>query len=310
MSARRAPSTADISLAAKARESIDLLLSTMRGMRGRGDFSWVFEDIAAYDRLLQQHAHLALSDAQVLEIGYGPRPYRLIALVSAGIDAEGVDAEAPVLHGKAREFITAYRTNGIERVLKSFVRRALFDRPDRRRFSATLRDRGLVQRIEQARFHIGDAVDFQPAHRYDLIVSEDVFEHIPRASLTRLIPSMADWLRPGGLALIRPNIYTGITGGHALNWSRASFTRAAHRTVEPWDHLRRRQHQPNTYLNELTRQDYRELLSTAFEILDEQEALPELGREFFRGAVAHELREWSEEELFSNQVRMVLRRRP
>jgi trans-aconitate methyltransferase len=163
--------------------------------------------------------------------------------------------------------------------------------------------------IDVRRFQVGDAADFEPTRRYDLVFSEDVFEHIPRESLSVLVPKMARWLRPGGLALIRPNVYTGITGGHALDWSRQSFIQPSRRTVEPWDHLRGGHHRPNTYLNQLTRQEYRDIFSTAFTILDEEVALPGLGREFLTGSVARELDGWSDDELFSNQVRMVLRPR-
>ena len=105
-------------------------------------------------------------------------------------------------------------------------------------------------------------------------------------------------------------MFTGITGGHALGWTRHSFTTAGRaRTVEPWDHLRERRHRPNTYLNELTRAEYRSLFSSEFEILEEEVSLPDLGREFLHGPVARELESWPEEELFSNQVRMVLRAR-
>ena len=54
----------------------------------------------------------------------------------------------------------------------------------------------------------------------DLVCSEDVFEHIRLSSLERLVPRMAAWLAPHGIALIRPNVFTGITGGHLVEWSR------------------------------------------------------------------------------------------
>jgi SAM-dependent methyltransferase len=306
----RSPSTARIPLLAKARTSIELFRSHVRATRDGDDFAWVFDDIAAYDRLLGAHGAVTLDRARVLEIGYGARPFRLIALQSMGVDAEGVDAEAPVLDGKLREYLAAYRVNGFERLLKSIVRHVLFDSRERREFAAALRARGLKQTILRERYHVMDAAVFAPDHGYDLIVSEDVFEHIATPSLQALVANMAGWLRPGGIALIRPNIFTGITGGHALDWSRHSFeTPGLRRRTEPWDHLRSRRYAANTFLNELTRAQYRELLATEFEILDEEVSLPDLGREFLTGAAAAELAHFSDEELFSNQVRMVLRRR-
>ena len=306
--APRSPSTAALPLMRKTREGGRLFKSHWSATRGGDDFSWVYADIDAYRRLLARHGATRLEEARILEIGYGARPFRLIALQSMGIDAEGVDAEVPILDGRPAEFAAALRVNGFERMLKSTVRRAVFDSREHRQFTASLGSRGLVEAIDRARFHVADAAAFEPAGTYDLIISEDVFEHVSTDSLGALVPKMASWLAPGGIALIRPNIFTGITGGHALDWSRHSFTLPnPRRTTEAWDHLRSRRHSSNTHLNRLTRSQYRELFSSDFAILEEEVALPELGLEYLTGDVARELSEWPEEELFSNQVRMVLR---
>jgi hypothetical protein len=306
--AKHAPSTTDVSVARKVAESVSLFRFNLSDARASADFSWLFDDIGEYDRLLRQYANRPVADARVLEIGYGARPYRLITLVSMGVDADGVDAEVPVLRATAPEFASIYRTNGLERFLKSFVRHVVFDRRTWRRFEVALRGHGLEPMIEPDRFLVADAaqIDFPP--RYDLIISEDVFEHIPVESLRALVPRMTGWLRPGGIAAIRPNMYPGITGGHALDWSRVSFTRShQRRKTEPWDHLRHRRHEPNTYLNRLARREYRELFAEHFDLLEETVAQPDLGRPYLTGQVAQELAGWPDAELFSNQVRMVLR---
>jgi hypothetical protein len=306
--APRSPSTAAMPLLTKAREDFRLFCSHWSATRAGDDFSWVYEDVDSYRRLLSSYGTTRLEEARVLEIGYGARPFRLIALQSMGIDAEGVDAEVPILEGRPAEFMAALRVNGFERLLKSTVRRVLFDSREHRQFVASLGARGLAEAIDRDRFHVADAATFEPVRSYDLIISEDVFEHVATKSLSALIPKMASWLAPGGIALIRPNIFTGITGGHALDWSRHSFMLPnPRRTTEPWDHLLSSRHSSNTYLNRLTRRQYREYFSREFEILEEEVSLPDLGREFLTGDVARELSEWSEEELFSNQVRMVLR---
>jgi hypothetical protein len=81
------------------------------------------------------------------------------------------------------------------------------------------------------------------------------------------------------------------------------------RATEPWDHLRSERHHSNTYLNKFTRRQYGELFGTEFSILEEEVTQPGLGREFLKGAVARDLADWPDDELFSNQVRMVLRPR-
>jgi hypothetical protein len=307
VSSRRAPSTADVSLTDKARDSLSLLLSTRRRLAATQDFTGLFDDIEAYDQYLRRYANRELRDARVLEIGYGARPYRLMTLLSMGVNAEGIDAEVPILRGSPHEFAAIYRVNGAERLLKSSVRYALFDRRERRQLRETLRARGLEPKLDVARFHIGDATTFRPGGPYHLIFSEDVFEHIPVESLQQLTARMAGWLAPGGVALIRPNVFTGITGGHSLDWSRQSFEIGTDRRAEPWDHLRQNRHRANTFLNGLTLAQYRAIFSTSFAILEEDVALPGLGKEFLAGEVADELSDWPEEELFSNQVRFVLR---
>lgn len=308
--AKRAPSTARVSPREKAREHLALLRDKAGQLRAAPDFGWVFEDLAEYDALLQRHRGRRLAEARVLEIGYGARPYRLLAMLAEGIDASGVDAEVPLLDGSPAEFAAILRDNGAERLAKSLVRHVLFDRRERRALARELAARGATLRTPRERFEVADAAELRRAPgSVDLIVSEDVFEHIGKDSLRRLVPAMASWLSPGGLALIRPNVFTGITGGHLVEWNRRSFAVGRERRSEPWEHLRADRMKPNTHLNRLTRAQYRELFEPQFEILEEIVKLPDLGREFLTGTAAQELSGWSEEELFSNQVMFVLRPR-
>jgi SAM-dependent methyltransferase len=304
-----APSTADLTLREKASEAVALLRDYADRRRMAPEAPAALAEVDEYALLLERHGGRPLADARVLEIGYGARPWRLIAMRSMGVNATGVDAEVPILTGRPREYIDVYRRNGIERAAKSLLRRTLFDRRERRAFHDELRRRGLAERVDPEAFLVSDAADLDlPDDSLDLIVSEDVFEHVATGSLGRLVPAMARWLRPGGLALIRPNVFTGITGGHLVEWYRSSFERPGLvRRSEPWEHLRRRRFIANTHLNELTRSDYRSLFSTAFEILEERVRLPDLGREHLTPEVAADLSDWSEEELFSNQVLFVLR---
>jgi len=147
-----------------------------------------------------------------------------------------------------------------------------------------------------------------PDDHFDLIFSEDVFEHVTRTSLEALVPKMARWLKPDGLALIRPNIFTGILGGHLAEWGYPSVLDPTQRRKStPWEHLRARRFPPNTFLNEFRRSEYRELFSRAFAIVREEVLLPDLGREYLTDDVARELDAYPEEELFSNKVLFVLR---
>jgi SAM-dependent methyltransferase len=165
--------------------------------------------------------------------------------------------------------------------------------------------------VQPARFLVGDAVtyDYGP-EPIDLIYSEDVFEHIPPADVERLVARMATALAPGGIALIRPNIFTGITGSHLAEWYKDQVADNGPKRSEPWEHLRKARFSANTYLNRLPRSAYREIFNRHFEILEETVSHPGLGIQWFTPEVRQELSSWSEDELFSNQVQFVLRRRP
>ncbi len=281
--------------------------------RMRLPLSWdVFGDLERYGELLERYAGRSLRDARVLEIGYGPRPYRLIALRGMGVDVRGVDAEVPILRNRPAEYVAAYRRNGIERVAKSAVRRVLFDWREHQAFERALAARGQVPAVERERLMVADASTLELAPgSLDLIYSENVFEHIGVESLRVLVPKMARWLGPEGIALIRPNVFTGITGGHLVEWNRRSLMTGyrSHRRSRPWEHLLSDEFHTNTYLNRLHRRDYRALFATDFEILAEEVALPDLGREFLTPDLARALDEHGADELFSNEVRFVLRSR-
>jgi Methyltransferase domain len=300
------PSAAPVGPIGKVATSAQLLWGFVRGHRDPPE--WLFERLEQYDSLSREHLGRPLADLRTLEIGFGARPWALIALLGMGADAWGVDVEVPVLDGSRAELVDIYRANGLERALKSGVRSTLFDRREQRAMRAELVRRGWTRPAPRDRFIVADAAQLRwDDGDLDLIVSEDVLEHIPRDGLEQLVPAMARWLRADGLALVCPNVFTGITGGHQLDWNRFSFTRSdPRRRTPPWDHLRGRTSPANTYLNELTRADYRELLSPHFEIVEEIVKLPDLGREFL-AQTGTDLAAWPEDELFSNQVLFVLR---
>jgi hypothetical protein len=174
--------------------------------------------------------------------------------------------------------------------------------------------RGTSPALRSERLLVGDAAELDlPVGGFDLIVSEDVFEHVTPDALQQLVPKVAAWLKPSGLALIRPMIYTGIAGSHLVDWyphrvlsGQASGPGAP---TEPWEHLRQGRQRANTYLNQLTRAHYRALFGEYFVIEEERVRHPDLGRHLLTPRIAAELAEWSDDELFSNSVQFVLRPR-
>ncbi|MGO9455393.1 MAG: methyltransferase domain-containing protein [Candidatus Binataceae bacterium] len=269
-------------------------------------------DIEEYETLLHKYCGQSLSDSSVLEIGFGARPNRMFAMLGLGIDVIGIDIEKPLLRFGPQNIWSILRDNGVSRALKSAVRFSLCDVFERRQLRRSLYERGGNFCICEDRFLVLDAAQAQlPDESFDLIISEDVFEHLRPESLPELSHKMARWLKPGGLALIRPNIFTGITGGHLTEWfpQLVDDTRLV-RISKPWEHLRERRFDPTGYLNELTRNDFRSLFAKPFTILTEYPKYPDLGRQYLNDQVAAELRCYRDEELFSNQVMFVMTPRP
>jgi hypothetical protein len=308
---RKTASSSSMPLGQKSRELARILAIRLKGMFDRTTVDGVIADVVDYERQLVVHTGRGLRGARVLEIGYGARPLRLFAALAFGADITGIDLDAPMLAGSPSEIIEMWRLNGVERAIKSVIRFAFFDLLERRFLAEALRKRGLKLSVDRNRLLVGDAADLElPPVSFELVYSEDVFEHIPEHSIRRLLPKLAESLDPNGVGLIRPNIFAGITGGHLTEWlTRAEVNACRKRKAEPWEHLRKRRFMPTGYLNGLTRAQYRELFSEDFEILEEHVRYPNLGSQYLTADVAAELSGLGEEELFSNQVQFVLKPR-
>lgn len=305
-----APSTGDVGLRRKAREWHGFFEGHRRRAGDRRERGYV-ADVDEYAGLLREHGGRDLEQAEVLEIGFGPRAPRLAVLAAAGARPTGVDMEAPLLELTPAALWRIQRENGFERLAKSLARHLLFDPTARRNLRAAITRRYGPAALDYGRLEVGDAADLRLAERsLDLVVSEDVFEHVDAESLNRTLAGMRTWLKPDGLALIRPNVYTGISGGHLAEWSIESILDdpGAPRRSEPWEHLRRNRFPANTHLNRLSLADYRQAFAGhGFEILEERCRHPRLGASLLTAEARRELSTWPDEELFSNQVLFVLR---
>ena len=304
-------SSSSIPVGQKGRELARIFAMRLRGVFDRTTVDGVIADVVDYERQLIVHTGRGLRDARVLEIGYGARPLRLFAALAFGAEISGIDLDTPMLAGSPREIIAMWRRNGAERVIKSVIRFTLFDLLERRFLAQALQKRGLKLSVDRSRLLVGDAASLElPPVSFELVYSEDVFEHMPENSIRCLLPKLAGWLDRKGFCLIRPNIFAGITGGHLTDWfTPAEVNACRKRKAEPWEHLRKRRFMPTGYLNGLTRAQYRDLFSVDFEILEERVRYPNLGRQHLTEEIAGELSGFGEEELFSNQVQFVLKPR-
>lgn len=272
--------------------------------------NFLYKQREEYDRISQTHGAGPLSGLRAFEIGCGQRPYRLLNLLSEGIDVRGVELDRVVFRPTLGSFWENLRDNGAERALKTALRHLLFGKHEQagmeRIFGARL---DALIRDAESRIARGNAADeaLWPSGDLDFVYSEDVFEHIPKDDLERVCEILARRLSPNGVALIRPMVFTGIRGGHNVEWYNASEGKA--RRCPPWDHLLDRTHAANTYLNELWLADYRALLERHFDIVEETIANPNIGRWAMTPELRVRLSKYPEEELFSDRVRYILRRK-
>jgi hypothetical protein len=263
-----------------------------------------------YDTVSQSFGAGPLEGKSAFELGCGQRPLRLINLLARGADVRGVDLDKVVIRPRLTDFLTSLKENGAERALKTTARYLLFGRSEYRKVLEAIpgATESLLD-LAQARIVRGSAADpsIWPEEPVDFVYSEDVFEHIPKSDLQDVCRMLAARLSSNGVALIRPMVFTGIRGGHNAEWYEASEGRE--RACPPWDHLLDNKYPSNTYLNGLWLSEYRQLLETHFEILEETIANPAEGQWAMTPELRKRLSKFPDEELFSNRVRFLLRTR-
>jgi len=235
----------------------------------------------------------------------------LFRLIAGGVDVQALDLDRVVLDLSLRDIRESLADNGFERTIKTTLRYFLFDCFENRQLLCYLsRAAGREFVWPAGRIARGSAADpaTWPEGRFRFIYSEDVFEHIPRAVLPDVCWRIREHIEPDGVILVRPMIFTGIQGGHHVEWYDADTVLKPKKSA-PWDHLREHVHPSNTYLNGMTRAEYRQLFSNHFEIVEERVRRPCLAHELLTPELRAELAAWPEEELFSNQVAFLLRPR-
>jgi hypothetical protein len=301
-------SLVEVPLSSKLREAFKLA-SLHLGGKANVDFHSLDNCVDEYNAILSRYGRPSLRDSKVLDIGFGARPFRLVWLYSLGVNAWGADLDKPLLNLSLKSVLEIAEQNGIERALKSMVRYCISDGRQWQDMASEVRRRGRTFRIPEDRLVVADAGDtgfWAKVGHVDFVYSEDVFEHIRPETIEIIVEKMATALRPNGLALVRPMVFTGICGGHHLEWFPHTITETIGRRTEPWEHLRQNRFPANTYLNRLCRQDYVDLFAKHFRILENETMKVGLGKRFMTSEIRDELSQFSDDELFSNSVRFVL----
>lgn len=285
-------------------------------LSGGGSEIGPWKNLEEYRELLAKYREgdcRTLEGNRILEVGYGARPWRLLTLLSMGIDATGIDLDSPTLGASPARLLEVLKQNGVERFAKSLVRGLLFDTRDLRQLDHELRPRGAKLEYDSKRLLVGNAAnpDSFEENAFDFVFSEDVFEHIPEDQLRQVSKNISRWLRPGGIALIRPHVYTGIAGGHDPDFYPHNVVKGVSPKDRAWAHLWDTQFAVDTYLNKLRFKDYFSIFEVDFEILEVDTISRMCGEEYLTDELMAKLgTEYSKDELLMNQARFILRAKP
>ena len=210
----------------------------------------------------------------------------------------GIDLDVISQHLSVREYLKMFRNNGPIRTLKTLGRKALgYDRSLR----LELERQGLTGEGDPTLVVMDAAAMTFPDGSFNCVFSHSCFEHLSEPG--DVIRQVARVLRPGGLAYVDAHLYTSDSGCHDVR-----IFGGRREAIPPWSHLRpqyRHLVQPNSYLNEITLSQWRELFpahwpGVTFQLRPETDPA-------IRGALASlkadgELAEYQAEELLSVYV--------
>lgn len=278
------------------------------------DLSFLATDLKFYEDIYKRETGNDLHHARLVELGFGQRPLRLILLHSLGYNVRGIDLDQPLYEVNAKAIAALFKSNGTFRALKSLLRRMVFDRSEYQNLARfMLKQYGRKLAFDRNAMVAGDLADAAVWARagtpFDFIYSEDVFEHIPRETLPQVVSLMADAMSDNAVAIITPMIFTGIAGGHDLDWYPHRVDLADRRRGPAWGHLTGENKPGDTFLNRMSRKEFRELFAGRFDILQEDQIRGDLGRQYLTEERRLTLGAFDKGELFSNNVRFVLRKK-
>jgi hypothetical protein len=270
-------------------------------------------NIEEYRSLSKRYLKSSLKGLKIMEIGYGARPFRACAMYAQGTETYGIDLERPLLSGGIRNLFEIAKNNGVERAIKSLMRRVLYDSEERKAFEKAF-GCSFEDSLKSIRFVVGDASDPNAwsliPNDLDLIYSEDVFEHIPEAKLEGVLQCIKSHLHRDGLILIRPNIWTGITGGHFVEWYPTNANKKEKKRRPPWGHLMTGFGEPTVYLNKMPLKAYSELFSRHCETIEMRDDEYGLGADFLTDDILANIpTQISRDELLTNKPLFVMKLR-
>ena len=237
--------------------------------------------------------NISLSNKRILDVGCGKSYWLTLLLHSYGADVSGIDSENVESGFHFQKYLNIYRQNGIERSLRTFVWDRVYAKPY---YNALAEASSFPISFDRVDTHTMSVTDLNFAdNTFDLIVSHEVFEHLPDLDASLL--SLYRVLKPNGLTYIYIHNFASISGGHHIAWKYPDTEPSD--TVPPWDHLRENKFpEIPSWINKLRIDDYKSAFNKYFEIVDWIYSHKE-GEALLTDEIKQELENYGEEELLT-----------
>ena len=272
--------------------------ATFRGQRANVP-SLAQRKIVAHKTLMERldrYVDIPLCDVRALDIGCGQKAILTALMASEGVKVTGIDVELPTYNMDVRIFFESLRRNGWERALKSLARHVVLDKRLQTEIS---RQSGRLNLFRDLDVRVADATHLPfDDDSFDFVYSLAVLEHV--SDVAAALSEVNRVLTRRGTAWLHINVYPSCSGGHGPGWADPDESQSE--TVPPWDHLRDNLSPPNTYLNKLGLKDYRELMQSHLDIVNEEKV--EVGRDILTADIEAELtaKGYTQEDLLTAVV--------
>jgi len=280
---------------ARLRTYIGLLGTYRRNLSfAEHDYEQVFRQAKS---AFEHYGEIPLEEARVLEIGCGQRYAATLLFHSLGVHIVGIDYDVINTRTSWRGLRAAVSANGVERTIKSLVRRAFFDR---RYYAFLARKLGQPLVFDGLQLRSMDACALRfDGEVFDYALSNAAFEHI--YDVETAAAELARVLKSGGVAHVAIHLFPSLSGGHHLDW--AAPDESPSTRVPPWDHLRADAYPSDAYLNQLRERDYLAAFAKYFSLVDTSSLYE--GRHLLTEGIRNELCDYSEDDLLKRTLILV-----
>lgn len=264
------------------------------------------ENVDFFRRMQQDLKRYGIEDVaglRVLDIGCGKHYWYTLLLRNWGAKVTGIDVEYVRPGYSPAKYVHILRTNGLERTAKTLYWDVIYSRAYYRALEKAAGRRLTRQGLDVQQQSITETP--VPDNTFDLIVSHEVFEHLP--DIPASVAEMKRIMKPGALTYIYVHNYASVSGGHHIAWKYPDENPSA--TVPPWDHLRQNRFpEIPSWINRQREHVYREAFEREFKVLEWITHSVE-GEALLTPVIREELSDYSQEELLKKGFIIIARKK-